>query len=97
MAEYTNANIWTEWFPESALADVLAGRRVVANIGQVKGAWKRQLQHEVRAGRLVTWKGKWYPLAGAPTGIGPLKTCYGTPEVRDGFAEMRRGIEQRAA
>lgn len=86
----TSANIWIEWFPENVLADVLAGREVVADIGQVKGAWKAQLQHEVRAGRLVTWKGKWFPVAGAPHGIGPDKTCYGTPEVRDLFVGMKR-------
>lgn len=81
--EFTNANIWEEWFPETALRDVLAGDDVVANIGQVKGAWKRQLEKEVRAGRLVKWKGYWFPIAGASHGIGPLKTCYGTAEARD--------------
>ena len=73
------ANLETE-FPESMLADVLAGRDVVPDIGQVKGAWGSALKREVKAGRLITWKGYWYPVAGAPRGIGPLKTCYGTPE-----------------
>ena len=86
--EQTNANIWQEWFPENVLADLFAGRDVEANIGQVKGAWKKALEREVRAGRLVTWKGKWFPHAGAPYGIGPLKTCYGIPALRDYFAEM---------
>lgn len=87
--EFNNSNIWEEWFPESALDDVLAGRDVVPDIGQVKGAWKRQLEKEVKAGRLTKWRGKWFPCAGSPFGIGPDKTCYGTPELRDYFAGMK--------
>lgn len=86
---FTSANIWDEWFPEGALADVLSGRDVVADIGQVKGVWRNALKKEVRAGRLATWRGKWFPLAGAPGGLGPDKTCYGTPEMRDYFASMK--------
>ncbi|MBT1154325.1 hypothetical protein J1C56_01835 [Aminobacter anthyllidis] len=85
IAEFTNANIWTEWFPESELHAVLAGEVVIPNIGQVKGVWKKALQREVKAGRLVTWKGYWFPVAGAQHGIGPLKTCYGTAEARAVF------------
>lgn len=88
-AEFTNANIWTEWFPESALADVLSGRDVVPDIGQVRGVWKRQLEKEVKAGRLAKWKGKWYPVAGATFGLGPDKTCYGVPELRDHFLNQQ--------
>lgn len=88
-AGYNSSNIWDEWVPEGALADVLAGREVVANIGQVKGLWKRMLEKEVRAGRLVKWRGKWFPVAGSPEGLGPDKTCYGTPEVSDYFASMK--------
>lgn len=86
---FDNSNIWEEWFPESALADVLAGRDVVPNIGQVKGAWKAALEKEVRAGRLTKWKGHWYPVAGAPWGMGPLKTCYGLPEIAEHFASIK--------
>ena len=81
--ECTNANIWDEWVPEHVLADLLAGDTVFADTGQVKGLWKRMLRREVRAGRLVTWQGKWFPIAGARGGIGPNKTCYGTPNARD--------------
>lgn len=95
--QLTNANIWQDWFPESTLADVLAGRDVVVNIGQVKGAWKRQLHREIAAGRLVTWKGKWFPVAGAPVGIGPDKTCYGTPALRDHYRDFAAGVARRAA
>lgn len=75
--------IGRDWFPENWLADVLAGRDVEVDIGQVKGAWRKALQREVRAGRLVTWRGRWFPIAGARFGIGPLKTCYGTVTARD--------------
>jgi len=87
--EFTSANIWDVWFPEEALADVLAGRDVVPNIGQVKGAWKAALEHEVRAGRLTKWRGHWYPVAGAPWGLGPLKTCYGRPEIAAQFGHAK--------
>lgn len=75
--------------PEHLLADVLAGRHVVADIGQVEGEWKRLLEQAVRAGQLVKWKGKWFPTAGAPWGMGPLKTCYGTAEARDYYRSFR--------
>lgn len=84
----TNQNIWEAWVPETALAEVLAGEIAVADIGQVKGLWKRMLQKEVRDGRLVTWRGKWFPQAGCPHGLGPNKTCYGTPQIRDAYAQM---------
>jgi hypothetical protein len=79
----TSANIWTEWFPEEALRDVLSGDDVIADIGQVKGVWKKTLDREIKAGRIVKWRGYWFPIAGAQFGIGPLKTCYGTAEARD--------------
>lgn len=70
---------------------------VVVNIGQVTPGEKRVLAQAVRAGKLTTWRGRWFPVAGAPVGIGPLKTCWGTPEVAAYFAEMKRGIEARNA
>jgi len=82
-AELTNANIFEEWFPEDRLAALLAGAEVEADIGQVKGVWKAALEREVRAGRLVKWRGKWFPVAGARYGLGPDKTCYGTAAARD--------------
>lgn len=87
--EFTSANIWDEWFPENVLADLLAGHDVFADTGQVKGAWKAALRKEIKAGRLVTWKGHWFPHPGSPFGMGPLKTCYGIPEIRDAYAQMR--------
>jgi len=86
-SEQNSSNVWDDWIPEHVLADVLAGRKVIPDIGQVKGLWKQMLQAEVRAGRLVTWRGKWHPVAGAAWGVGPDKTCYGTPEMRDCLSE----------
>ncbi|HEX5321470.1 MAG TPA: hypothetical protein VFW46_20090 [Stellaceae bacterium] len=94
---YRTDNLWDEWYPESRLAALLAGEKVEANIGQVRGAWKRALEKEVRAGRLAKWRGFWFPTAGAPHGIGPLKTCYGKPELKTYFAEMAAGLARRAA
>lgn len=91
---YNSTNIWTEWFPEDVLARVLAGQEVIADIGQVKGAWKQALTREVRCGRLTTWKGHWFPAAGAPFGMGPLKTCYGTPEVAVFWADARAALSR---
>lgn len=88
--ELTNANIWTEWFPESALRDVLAGDDIIADTGQVNGVWKKALEREVRAGRITKWRGYWFPIAGAQVGIGPLKTCYGTAEARDLLMQINR-------
>lgn len=85
---HDNSNIWDEWFPEDRLAALLAGRYVEPNIGQVRGAWKAALEKEVRAGRLVKWKGYWHPMPGAPWGIGSLKTCYGVQAIRDHFAKV---------
>lgn len=76
-------------FPERLLADVLAGTRVIPDIGQVEGALKSALDREVAAGRLVTWKGHWHPIAGASWGLGPLKLCYGTAAARDALAELQ--------
>jgi hypothetical protein len=86
--EHNQKNLWDKWFPESVLADLLAGRDVVPDIGQVRGVFKRALDHEVKAGRLVTWKGKWFPVAGAPFGLGPDKVCYGTAERRELLINM---------
>lgn len=56
--------------------------RVVVNTGQIDAAAQRALNREVKAGRLVRWRGFWFPVAGASHGIGPLKTCWGLPEAQ---------------
>ena len=55
----------------------LAGH-VVCNIGQINEDTQAVLNGLVRAGKLVKWRGRWFPAAGAPWGMGPLKTCYST-------------------
>lgn len=63
------------------LALALAGQ-VIVDIGQLDGADSKALADAVRAGTLVKWRGHWHPISGAPYGLGPLKSCYGTPEAR---------------
>ena len=53
----------------------------IANIGQLTADDKRDLDRWVRAGTVIKFKGRWFPLAGCPDGIGPLKTCYALPPV----------------
>lgn len=50
---------------------------VIVNIGQIDKLTARALDKLVRAGELLKWRGKWYPVAGAAWGLGPDKTCWG--------------------
>lgn len=50
---------------------------VIVNIGQIAPETEKQLNKLVRAGVLIKWRGKWYPVAGASYGLGPDKTCWG--------------------
>lgn len=50
---------------------------VIVNIGQIAPETEKQLNKLVRAGTLVKWRGKWFPVAGAAYGLGPDKTCWG--------------------
>lgn len=50
---------------------------VIVNIGQIDKVTARALDKLVRKGELLKWRGKWYPVAGAPWGLGPDKTCWG--------------------
>lgn len=70
---------------------------VVVDIGQVGPLSRKVLKQAMRAGMLVSWRGKWFPIAGAQYGIGPLKTCWGTPEVYAAIRAMDEGIRQPAA
>ena len=56
---------------------------VVVDIGQIDPMSKRALAKAVRKGQIVKWRGCWYPVAGANWGIGSLKSCYGTPAMKD--------------
>lgn len=68
--------------------------KVVVNIGQLDAATKRKLDKMARDGRIAKWRGHWFPIAGAPEGIGPLKICYGIPPVHE--AAKRSGPAARA-
>ena len=48
-------------FTERALAG-----EVICNIGQIDPASKRALERLVRLGQLVKWRGRWFPVPGAP-------------------------------
>jgi len=73
----------TRDFVAEALEDV------VPNIGQIDHMGKLALERAVRAGKLAKWRGHWHPVTGAHFGLGPLKTCYGRPDVAQYFAEWR--------
>ena len=63
----------------------LAGDIVIA-IGQISVTEKRQLDRLARAGSLRKWRGYWHPVTGGGFGVGPLKTCWGTPAALDSIA-----------
>lgn len=71
------------------VSDALAGT-VIVNIGQVSAAEAKLLNKAVRRGELKKWRGHWHPVAGAPFGLGPLKTCWGLPEVADYLASFNQ-------
>lgn len=54
-----------------------AANEVIPCIGQVSATEKRALDKAARRGEIDKWRGYWFPVAGAPFGVGPLKTCYG--------------------
>jgi hypothetical protein len=60
--------------------------RVIVDIGQVDASTKRFLNNMVKDGTLAKWRGYWHPVAGAPWGIGPLKSCWGLPKIAEAFA-----------
>ena len=55
---------------------------VIPQIGQISDEHIRALNKMARAGQIAKWRGKWFPIAGAPGGIGPDKDCYGTHEAK---------------
>ncbi len=78
----------TNELQQHILDKVLAGS-VACQIGQINQATTYALDKMARKGRVAKWRGYWHPVAGAPFGIGPLKTCYGLPEVRDHFESFK--------
>lgn len=65
-----------------------AETEVVAITYSLDRAEKRELERLVRQGRIAKWRGRWFPIAGAPFGIGPLKTCYGPAVIRDALQAL---------
>lgn len=59
---------------------------VIPNIGQIPHRERLALERAVRAGTVAKWRGFWFPVAGSQMGVGPLKTCYGPPRLRELFA-----------
>jgi hypothetical protein len=58
--------------------EILQANQVLVDIGQIDQELKKSLRRWIKAGRIITWRGHWYPVAGASYGLGPAKTCYGT-------------------
>lgn len=54
-----------------------AKREIICNIGQVSAADKRLLDKATKRGDIAKWRGCWFPVPGAPFGLGPLKSCWG--------------------
>jgi hypothetical protein len=77
------------------LDEALAGK-VTVDIGQVGPNLRRVLDQAVRAGKLVKWRGRWYPYAGSAYGMGPLKTCWSTPETRAALLSLDAAQERAA-
>lgn len=63
------------------------GGGVLVNTGQVTPDEVKALKRAVRAGQLISWRGKWFPEPGAAFGIGPDKVCWSTPETAARFVK----------
>ena len=66
----------------TALSEITKGG-VVVNIGQIDHRTERALNKLVKSGTLAKWRGKWFPVRGASFGIGPDKTCWALPSIKD--------------
>lgn len=67
MTNHQMQNVWVD--------EIKAGK-IVCNIGQLSKADLRAIERCIRAGIIQKFKGHFWPVSGAPVGIGPLKTCY---------------------
>lgn len=74
------------------IISTLAAGEVVPNIGQIDKPTQKQLDKMVKAGDIAKWRGKWFPVAGSPYGIGPDKTCYGSLEAALYFGEFKGSV-----
>jgi hypothetical protein len=66
--------------PQDVFVETAMAGEVVVQIGQIAPSTVKQLDKLVRAGTLLKWRGKWFPVAGAAFGLGPDKTCWGLAE-----------------
>lgn len=69
---------------------------VLVDIGQIGADLQKSLDLAVKRGMIVKWRGYWHPVAGAHFGIGPLKSCYGLPEVGEHFARFKAQMSNGA-
>lgn len=60
----------------SPVTRALAGE-VICHIGQISDTDRAALDRAVKRGQLQKWRGRWWPVAGAQYGIGPLRSCWG--------------------
>lgn len=63
--------------PQDWIVPAALGGEVIVQISQIAPETVKQLDKLVRAGTLLKWRGKWFPVAGAAYGLGPDKTCWG--------------------
>ena len=63
--------------PQDWIVPAALNGEVIVQISQIAPETVKQLDKLVRAGTLLKWRGKWFPVAGAAFGIGPDKTCWG--------------------
>jgi hypothetical protein len=66
-----------QYAPQDWVISEVMNGKVVCNIGQIDKTTTRALEKLVRAGTLIKWRGKWFPAAGEPFGLGSDKTCWG--------------------
>lgn len=71
------ANSRKTYAPQDWIVPAALNGTVIVAIGQIAPETVKQLDKLVRAGTLLKWRGKWYPVAGASFGLGPDKTCWG--------------------
>lgn len=74
----------------TALSEITRGG-VIVNIGQLDDRTARALNRLAKCGTLTKWRGKWFPVAGASFGIGPDKTCWALPAIKEQVSFPVRG------
>lgn len=67
---------------------------VICNIGQISKQVARKLDKWAKRpeNKIVKFRGHWFPVAGCPEGIGPLKTCWAFQGHYDWLTSTQGGI-----